>query len=68
MAAIWFERILKQMLLIIAVLLITSAIALADVNRYQAVRLKELVVIDPKVFLPTRKFSTNSHGTLGWSF
>ena len=50
MAATWFERILKQMLLIIAVLLITSAIALADVNRYQAVRLKELVVIDPKVF------------------
>ena len=50
MAATWFERILKQVLLIIAVLLITSAIALADVNRYQAVRLRELVVIDPKVF------------------
>ena len=47
---LWFERILKQALLTIAVLFFTTAIALAHDDRYRAVRFRELVIIDPKVF------------------
>ena len=48
------NRLWKQILLITAVLLITTGIALAEDIRYKAVRFRELVIMDPKVFYHER--------------